>query len=110
MYCADGGWSGSKAASEGAEQPLPEIPGYEVLEKLGEGGMGMVVRVREPRLNRHLALKVLPGWFRNETDRVRRFVEGAQITGQLQHPGIAPIHELLRHSREPFELVFIDIG
>ena len=50
--------------------------------------------VHEPELNRRLALKVLRPEYRQQADMVRRFVEEAQIAGQLQHPAIAPIHEL----------------
>jgi WD40 repeat protein/serine/threonine protein kinase len=74
--------------------PSVTIPGYQVVDTLGEGGMGLVLRVYEPRLNRHLAVKVLSGQHQTHADAVRRFVEEARIVGQLQHPGIAPIHEL----------------
>src|SRR6516165_10312704 len=56
--------------------------------------MGEVLLVHEPRLNRRLALKVLRAEYGQQAGLVRRFVEEAQIAGQLQHPGIAPIHEL----------------
>ena len=85
---------GGKPASAGIESSFPEIPGYQVLEKLDEGGMGEVLLVHEPHLNRRLALKVLRLEYRQQADMIRRFVEEAQIAGQLQHPGIAPIHEL----------------
>jgi len=85
---------GGKPATGGMEPTFPEIPGYQVLEKLDEGGMGEVFRVHEPLLNRSLALKILRPEYRQQADMVRRFVEEAQIAGQLQHPGIAPIHEL----------------
>src|SRR6516162_560168 len=85
---------GGKPASGATEPSFPEIPGYQVLEKLDEGGMGEVLLVHEPHLNRRLALKVLRLEYRQQADMIRRFVEEAQIAGQLQHPGIAPIHEL----------------
>ena len=85
---------GGKPSAEGVKPSFPEIPGYDVLEKLDEGGMGEVLRVHEPLLNRHLALKILRPEYRHQADMARRFVEEAQIAGQLQHPGIAPIHEL----------------
>jgi hypothetical protein len=72
-----------------------ELPGrYTVVERVGHGGMGDVLRVRESGLNRDLALKVLRAEFAGRPDMVRRFVEEAQITGQLQHPAIVPVHEL----------------
>jgi serine/threonine-protein kinase len=71
-----------------------ELGRYAFVEKIGAGGMGMVLRVHEPVLNRYLALKVLKEEHRGCPDLERRFLEEAQIAGQLQHPGIVPIHEL----------------
>jgi serine/threonine-protein kinase len=66
---------------------------YEVLGVLGKGGMGQVYRVRDPRLNRTMALKVVHrGSFAPEA--IARFIEEAQVTAQLTHPGIIPVHEL----------------
>ena len=67
---------------------------YELIEEIGRGGMGTILRSRDRILNRDLALKVLLDRFRSRPDLVRRFVEEAQITGQLQHPFIVPVHEL----------------
>lgn len=69
---------------------------YERLGLLGQGGMGEVWRVRDRDLNRVMALKVVrPD--RAPTERmIARFIEEAQATAQLQHPGIVPVHELGR--------------
>jgi serine/threonine-protein kinase len=67
---------------------------YEVGEEIGQGGMGAVLRARDPELNRHLAIKVLKPSLRDHPELVHRFLEEAQITGQLQHPGIVPVHDL----------------
>jgi tetratricopeptide (TPR) repeat protein/tRNA A-37 threonylcarbamoyl transferase component Bud32 len=72
---------------------LVEIPGYEVLGELGRGGMAVVLKGRDPELSRDLAIKVLLERHRDNADVVRRFVEEAQIGGQLQHPGIVPVYE-----------------
>ena len=56
--------------------------------------MGAVLKGRDPDLGRDVALKVLREDFRDNADMVRRFVEEAQIGGQLQHPGIVPIYEM----------------
>src|SRR5437870_4699141 len=77
-----------------ADGERPDVPGYELLDVLGAGGMGAVYRARDGSLKRDLAVKVLHGRLRAEPRYRRRFVEEAQITGQLQHPGVPPVHEL----------------
>jgi serine/threonine-protein kinase len=79
----------------------PEMPeGVDWPDKLqlfGEiarGGMGAILKGRDPDLGRELAVKVLLDQHRDRPDLVRRFVEEAQICGQLQHPGIVPVYEL----------------
>src|SRR5262249_54399030 len=64
-----------------------------ILGELGRGGMGVVYRARDPQLHRSLAIKVLRPEVAGQPDMRRRFLEEAQITAQLQHPGIAPLHE-----------------
>ncbi len=90
-------------ASVAAEQALPAIPGYTLLGEIARGGMGAVLRGRDGRLGRELAIKVLLDRCRQKPDLVRRFVEEAQLTGQLEHPGIVPVHELGEYGeRQPF--------
>jgi serine/threonine-protein kinase len=67
---------------------------FEVHGEIGHGGMGTVLRGRDPALGRELALKVLPADLHDSTDARSRFHEEAQIAGQLQHPGIVPVYEL----------------
>ncbi|MEL6108892.1 MAG: tetratricopeptide repeat protein [Planctomycetota bacterium] len=67
---------------------------YELIERIGEGGMGVVLRVRDPQLRRDLAIKTLRATGVGDTASRSRFVEEAQIASQLQHPGIAPVHEV----------------
>jgi serine/threonine-protein kinase len=67
---------------------------YQLQNELGHGGMGAVFKGRDPNLGRELAVKVLLTKHRNRPDLVRKFVEEAQIGGQLQHPGIVPVYEL----------------
>jgi Tol biopolymer transport system component len=67
---------------------------YEVLAKIGEGGMGEVYRARDTRLNREVALKVLPNLFADDPDRLVRFTREAQTLASLNHPNIAQIHGL----------------
>ena len=65
---------------------------YEVLAKLGEGGMGEVYRARDSRLGREVALKILPGTFAGDPDRVARFEREAQVLASLNHPHIGTIY------------------
>ncbi len=65
---------------------------YEVLSKLGEGGMGEVYRARDTKLNRDVAIKVLPEAFALDTDRLTRFTREAQVLASLNHPNIAQIY------------------
>ncbi len=67
---------------------------YRVLEKLGEGGMGDVYRARDPKLNRDVALKVLPEDFAQDPERLARFKREAQVLASLNHPNIAAIYGL----------------
>ncbi|MCP4805311.1 MAG: SUMF1/EgtB/PvdO family nonheme iron enzyme [Proteobacteria bacterium] len=67
---------------------------YEVLGDIGKGGMGEVRRVHDPDLKRTMAMKVIRQEMLSNAEAVARFVEEAQATAQLDHPGIVPVHEL----------------
>ncbi len=67
---------------------------YEIAGELGRGGMGVVYEARDLRLGRTVALKALRDDLRATPERIQRFIEEAQIAGQLQHPGIVPVHDL----------------
>jgi tetratricopeptide (TPR) repeat protein/serine/threonine protein kinase len=73
---------------------LPRIAGYEVGSEIGRGGMGVVLRVHDLTFQRPLAVKVLLADRAQRPELTQRFLEEAQVMGQLQHPGIAPIHSL----------------
>jgi len=65
-----------------------------LLAEIGRGGMGVVYRGRDTSLNRDVAVKLLQTRYSLTSLAVRRFVDEAKITGQLQHPGIPPVHEV----------------
>ncbi len=65
---------------------------YEILAPLGAGGMGEVYRARDPKLNRDVALKVLPEAFAHDPERLARFHREAQLLAALNHPNIAAIY------------------
>jgi serine/threonine protein kinase len=67
---------------------------YEVTTQIGEGGMGQVYRARDTKLNRNVALKILPDLFANDPERLARFTREAQTLASLNHPNIAHIHGL----------------
>lgn len=83
-------------ASPGFLQPSGplEIPGYEILDELGHGGMGVVYKVRHLKLNRVVALKI-PKLEAPDAEFIRsRFLREAQAAAALNHPHICPIHDL----------------
>jgi WD40 repeat protein/tetratricopeptide (TPR) repeat protein len=88
----------------------PAVPGYEILGELGKGGMGIVYRARQVRLNRVVALKmILPA--RAGDEGVARFRVEAEAVARLQHPHIVQIFEIGEHDGQPFfSLEFVDGG
>jgi serine/threonine-protein kinase len=86
---------------------------YEVTCSIGVGGMGEVYRAHDTRLNRDVALKVLPDGFADDPDRLARFRREAQVLASLNHPNIAAIHGLEesagdRSSRTALVLELVD--
>ena len=90
-----------EAGDEPIQRPSsPEVPNqesdsrYQLHGEIARGGMGAVLRGRDTDLGRDLAVKVLLDAHKDKPEVVQRFIEEAQIGGQLQHPGIAPVYEL----------------
>src|SRR5258707_14136695 len=67
---------------------------YEIRSKIGAGGMGEVYLAQDTRLDRKVALKILPADLAANKDRMRRFIQEAQAAAALNHPNIATIHEI----------------
>jgi len=84
-------------APPGAPPSFPAVPGYEILEVLGRGGMGIVYKARQLGLDRLVALKmILAG------ECVTRFRTEAQAAARLQHPNIVQVHEIGEHNGVPY--------
>src|SRR4030095_12278113 len=75
---------------------------YEILSPLGAGGMGEVYRARDTRVNRQVAIKLLPASFANDEDRLRRFEQESLATSALNHPNILTVHDFGTHEGSPY--------
>jgi eukaryotic-like serine/threonine-protein kinase len=94
-------------AVEGGEvvkhlQPGSRIGPYEIFEQIGAGGMGEVYRARDPRFEREVAIKLLPGALANDAVRLSRFEREARAAGSLNHPNILTIHDFGYQSGVPY--------
>src|ERR1700677_2006764 len=67
---------------------------YEILSALGAGGMGEVYRASDSRLNRDVAIKILPASFSNDPDRLQRFAQKSRAAAALNHPNILSIFDI----------------
>jgi serine/threonine protein kinase/tetratricopeptide (TPR) repeat protein len=110
-------WSGFEGSSGdaliipvSATRPI-EVPGYEILGELGRGGMGVVYKARQLRLNRVVALKmILAGDFASD-DSVARFLSEAETVARLQHPNVVQIYAIGDAEGRPFvELEYVGGG
>ncbi len=117
-------WSSSSGSASDADHIEAISPAYDdqhkyvVEEEIDRGGMGVVLKVRDLRLRRTIALKVIRGQESKETQSrktidegmLHRFVREAQITGRLDHPGVVPIHELATddENRLYFTMKFVE--
>src|SRR5579864_684069 len=78
---------------------MPLSPGtklgpYEIVAPIGAGGMGEVYRAHDSRLNRQVAIKILPTMFSSDADRLRRFQHEAMAAAALNHPGIIAVYDV----------------
>jgi serine/threonine protein kinase/tetratricopeptide (TPR) repeat protein len=89
----------------------PTIPGYEILDKLAQGGMGVVYKVRQVSLNRVVALKMILAGTDAAPEQRARFRTEAEAVAHLQHANIVQIHEIGESEGRPyFTMEFVDGG
>jgi len=81
---------------------IGDISHFHVIEKIGEGGMGLVYRAHDDRLDRDVAIKVLPDSVIHDLDRLRRFKHEARAAGALNHPNIMTVYDIGEHDGQPF--------
>ena len=84
------------------EQDAPAFPNLEIVEMIGQGGMGVVYKARQRNLDRIVALKVLSPHLSEDPEFVERFTREAKALAQLSHPNIVGIHDSGIHDRVPY--------
>src|SRR6266849_1304857 len=82
--------------------PGTRLGPYEILAPLGAGGMGEVYRARDTRLERDVAIKVLPSSYSDDADRLRRFEQEARAASALNHPNILTVHDIGTQDGAPY--------
>jgi serine/threonine-protein kinase len=86
-----------KLRGEAKAGELPYVDGYDVLQVLGRGGMGVVYRARDVKLGRIVALKMLRAGTLANHQEIQRFYREAQAAAQLNHPHLVPVYEVRQH-------------
>jgi len=110
------GQPGSAAGSGAPEEPLPDparlaeyFPQLEILELLGQGGMGAVYKARQPALDRLVALKILPARAAADAGFTERFIREARALAKLSHPNIVAVYDFGQtHGLHYFLMEYVD--
>ena len=85
------------------------ISHYKILEKLGEGGMGIVYKAEDTKLKRLVALKFLPPQSLSDEEEKSRFIHEAQAAASLDHPNVCTVYEIGEHEEHTFiSMAYID--
>jgi len=82
--------------------PKTTLAHYTIVSKIGAGGMGEVYRARDTRLDREVAIKILPANYSTDPDRLKRFEQEARATSALNHPNILTVYDIGTHESSPY--------
>ena len=92
----------SVATEDFEAEPGAMVGPYEILGLVGAGGMGRVYRAHDSRLDRDVAVKVLPSLYAADPDRLRRFELEARASGSLTHPNLVTVHDVGTANGRPY--------
>lgn len=82
--------------------PNTTLAHYTIISQIGAGGMGEVYRARDTRLDREVAIKLLPADISSDADRLKRFEQEARATSALNHPNILTVYDIGTHNGSPY--------
>src|SRR6185295_11460037 len=85
-----------------ALSPNTTLAHYRIVSKIGAGGMGEVYRARDTRLDREVAIKLLPAEVSSDSDRLQRFEQEARATSALNHPNILTVYDIGTNEGSPY--------
>jgi serine/threonine protein kinase len=94
--------SPTQDSAPASQAPLPAIPGYEIVRKLGRGGMGVVYLARHVQLKRQVALKMILSGSHATVEEEARFLNEAEAVAALRHSNIVQVYEIGQHQGQPF--------
>ncbi len=92
----------SQLGHTGRSLKLPSVPGYELLEELGRGSMGIVYKARQLNLQRVVALKMIRADVHASQEELQRFIAEARVLASLQHPNIVQLFEVNHQNNSPY--------